>query len=219
MSLSHPTLRTKLLSIQVGRPRLVEWRGRTVSTGIFKEPVHGPVMMRTLNLDGDRQADLSVHGGAQKAVYVYPGEHYVPWREELPEVELPWGAFGENLTIEGLLEDDVHIGDRFRIGEAEVQVTQPRTPCFKLGIRFGDPDMVSRFLKSRRSGFYLSVLREGRIEAGEPIELLDADPNHVTIAEMNRLFLGERDDDALARALRVEALPEGWKVHLRRRSG
>src|SRR5687768_14506075 len=106
MSLSHPTLRAKLLSIQVGRPRLVEWQGRPVSTGIFKEPVHGPVMMRTLNLDGDRQADLSVHGGAQKAVYVYPGEHYVPWREELPGVELPWGAFGENLTVEGLLEDE-----------------------------------------------------------------------------------------------------------------
>jgi MOSC domain-containing protein YiiM len=217
MSLSHPTLRAKLLSIQVGRPRLVEWQGRPVSTGIFKEPVHGPVMMRTLNLDGDRQADLSVHGGAQKAVYVYPGEHYVPWREELPGVELPWGAFGENLTVEGLLEDEVHIGDRFRIGEAEVQITQPRMPCFKLGIRFGDPEMVSRFLESRRSGFYLAVLREGRIEAGDPIEILDPDPNHVTVAEMNRLFLGERDDDAVARALRVEALPEGWKVHLRRR--
>jgi MOSC domain-containing protein YiiM len=217
MSVSHPTLRPKLLSIQVGRPRLAEWQGRPVSTGIFKEPVHGPVMMRTLNLDGDRQADLSVHGGAQKAVYVYPGEHYVPWREELPGVELPWGAFGENLTVEGLLEDEVHIGDRFRIGEAEVQITQPRMPCFKLGIRFGDPEMVSRFLESRRSGFYLAVLREGRIEAGDPIEILDPDPNHVTVAEMNRLFLGERDDDAVARALRVEALPEGWKVHLRRR--
>ena len=205
----------KLLSIQVGLPREVRWQRRTVSTGIFKEPVQGPVMMRTLNLDGDRQADLTVHGGAQKAVYVYPSEHYGPWRAELPGVELPWGAFGENLTTEGLVEDEVHIGDRFRIGEAEVQVTQPRMPCFKLGIRFGDPEMINRLLESRRSGFYLAVLREGRVEAGDPVELLGRDPNLVTVDEVNRLFLGEQDDDALERALQVEALPESWKVHLR----
>jgi MOSC domain-containing protein YiiM len=174
-------------------------------------------MLRTLNLDGDRQADLSVHGGAQKTVYVYPGEHYGPWRAELPDVELPWGAFGENFTTEGLLEDEVHIGDRFRIGEAEVQVTQPRMPCFKLGVRFGDPEIVSRFLESRRSGFYLAVLREGRVEAGDAFELLGRDPNLVTVADINRLFLGERDDDALARSQKVEAMPEGWKVHLRRK--
>lgn len=206
----------KLLSIQIGLPREVRWQRRTVSTGIFKEPVEGPVMLRTLNLDGDRQADLTVHGGAQKAVYVYPGEHYAPWRAELPGVGLAWGAFGENFTTDGLAEDEVHIGDRFRIGEAEVQVTQPRMPCFKLGIRFGDPEMVNRFLESRRSGFYLAVLREGRVEAGDAVELLGRDPNLVTVADVNRLFLGERDDDALARALQVEALPEGWKVHLRR---
>jgi MOSC domain-containing protein YiiM len=205
----------KLLSIQVGLPREVRWQRRTVSTGIFKEPVQGPVMMRTLNLDGDRQADLSVHGGTHKAVYVYPGEHYGPWRAELPGVELPWGAFGENFTTEGLVEDEVHIGDRFRIGEAEVLVTQPRMPCFKLGIRFGDPEMVNRFLESRRSGFYLAVLREGRVEAGDAVELLGRDPNLVTVDEVNRLFLGEQDDDALARALQVEALPDGWKVHFR----
>jgi MOSC domain-containing protein YiiM len=206
----------KLLSIQVGLPREVRWQRRTVSTGFFKEPVAGPVMLRRLNLDGDRQADLSVHGGPHKAVYVYPGEHYGPWRAELPEVELPWGSFGENFTTEGLLEDEVHIGDRFRIGEAEVVVTQPRTPCFKLGIRFGDPEMVSRFLESRRSGFYLAVLREGRLEAGDAVELLGREPNLVTVADINRLFLGERDDDVLSRALQVEALPEGWKVHLQR---
>jgi MOSC domain-containing protein YiiM len=210
----------KLLSIQVGLPREVRWQRRTVSTGIFKEPVQGPVMLRTLNLDGDRQADLSVHGGTHKAVYVYPAEHYGPWRAELPGVELAWGAFGENFTTEGLVEDEVNIGDRFRIGEAEVQVTQPRTPCFKLGIRFGDPGMVERFLKSRRSGFYVAVLREGRVEAGDPIERLATDPHHVTVADFNRLYIGgqgEQDEDAAARALQVEALPEGWKEHLRRK--
>jgi MOSC domain-containing protein YiiM len=206
----------KLLSIQVGLPREVRWQRRTVSTGIFKEPVQGPVMLRTLNLDGDRQADLSVHGGTDKAVYVYPAENYGPWRAEMPGVELPWGAFGENFTTEGLVEDEVHIGDRFRIGEAEVLVTQPRMPCFKLGIRFGDPEMVNRFLESRRSGFYLAVLREGRVEAGDAVELLGRDPNLVTVADVNRLFLGERDDDVLERALQVEALPDGWKTHFRR---
>ena len=207
----------KLLSIQVGLPREVKWQKRTVTTGIFKEPIQGPVRLRTLNLDGDRQADLSVHGGTHKAVYVYPSEHYGPWREELPGVELPWGAFGENFTTEGLLEGEVHIGDRFRIGEAEVLVTQPRMPCFKLGIKFGDPEMVARFLESRRSGFYLAVLREGLVKPGDLVELIDEDPNRVTVADVNRLFLGERDDDALARAQRVEALPEGWKVHLQRK--
>lgn len=207
----------KLLSIQVGLPREVRWQKRTVSTGIFKEPVQGPVMLRTLNLDGDRQADLSVHGGAQKAVYVYPSEHYDPWRAELSGVELAWGAFGENFTTEGLVEDEVHIGDRFRIGEAEVQVTQPRMPCFKLGIRFGDPGIVERFLESRRPGFYVAVLREGTVEAGDPIERLATDPYRVTVAEFNRLFLGEKDEDARARALQVEALPENWKDFLRRK--
>lgn len=210
----------KLLSIQVGLPREVRWQRRTVSTGIFKEPVQGPVMLRTLNLDGDRQADLSVHGGTHKAVYLYPAEHYGPWRAELPGVELAWGAFGENFTTEGLVEDEVHIGDRFRIGEAEVQITQPRMPCFKLGIRFGDPGMVERFLESRRSGFYVAVLREGRVEAGDSIERLETDPHHVTVADFNRLYLGgpgEPDDDALSRALQVEALPESWKDFLRRR--
>lgn len=209
----------KLLSIQVGLPREVRWQRRTVSTGIFKEPVQGPVRLRTLNLDGDRQADLSVHGGAQKAVYIYPAEHYDPWRAELPGVELAWGAFGENFTTEGLVEDEVHLGDRFRIGEAEVQVTQPRMPCFKLGIRFGDPGIVERFLESRRSGFYVAVLREGTVEAGDPIERLATDPHRVTVADFNRLFLGEQDEDAVARALQVEALPENWKDYLRRKLG
>ncbi len=208
----------KLLSIQVGLPREVTWQRRTVSTGIFKEPVEGPVMLRTLNLDGDRQADLTVHGGTHKAVYVYPSEHYGYWNAELADAELPWGAFGENFTTGGLLEDRVHIGDRFRIGEAEVVVTEPRMPCFKLGIKFGDPRIVERFLKSRRSGFYLAVLREGIVEAGDPFELAGEDPHLVTVDDINRLFLGERDDEALARALEVKVLPEGWKVQLLRQA-
>ena len=206
----------KLLSIQVGLPREVTWQRRTVSTGIFKVPIEGPVMLRTLNLDGDRQADLTVHGGTHKAVYVYPSEHYAPWSAELPGVDLPWGSFGENFTTEGLVEDRVHIGDRYRIGEAEVVVTQPRTPCFKLGIKFGDPRIVHRFLESRRSGFYLAVVREGRVEAGDPVELLGEDPNGVTVDEVNRFFLGEWDDDALARALKSDGLPEAWKAYLLR---
>lgn len=206
----------KLLSIQVGLPREVTWQRRTVSTSIFKEPVEGPVMLRRLNLDGDRQADLSVHGGTRKAVYVYPSEHYGPWSAELPGVELPWGAFGENFTTGGLLEDRVHIGDRFRIGEAEVVVTLPRMPCFKLGIKFGDQRIVHRFQESRRSGFYLAVVREGRVEAGDPVELLGEDPNGVTVDEVNRFFLGEQDDDALARALKSDVLPESWKAYLLR---
>lgn len=203
----------KLLSIQVGLPREVTWQRRTVSTGIFKEPVQGPVMLRSLNLDGDRQADLTVHGGTHKTVYVYPSEHYAFWG-----AELPWGAFGENFTTEGLLEDRVHIGDRFRIGEAEVIVTQPRMPCFKLGIKFGDPKIIERFLESRRSGFYLAVLREGIVEAGDAVELVSEDPNRVTVADINRLFLGEPDDATLARTLRIEILPEGWKDHLLRQA-
>lgn len=203
----------KLLSIQVGLPREVQWQRRTVSTGIFKEPVKGPVMMRTLNLDGDRQADLTVHGGTHKAVYVYPSEHYAFWGGGLP-----WGSFGENFTTEGLLEDRVHLGDRFRIGEAEVVVSQPRMPCFKLGIKFGDPAIVNRFLESRRSGFYLAVLREGWVEAGDSVELLGEDPNRVTVDDFNRLFLGEGDGDLLARALEIESLPESWKDYLLRQA-
>lgn len=207
-----------LLSVNVGLPREVAWAGRTIATGIFKQPVAGPVALRTLNLDGDRQADLSVHGGPEKAVYVYPSEHYEPWRAELPEADLAaWGAFGENLTTAGLREEEVAIGDRFRIGTAELRVTQPRTPCFKLGIKFGDAGMVERFLVSRRTGFYVSVLREGVVEAGDVIEPLGGDGHGVTVAEVFRLYAFDRRDvEALERAARVEALPESWRQHFRR---
>jgi MOSC domain-containing protein YiiM len=150
------------VSVNVGLPREVHWRGKTVRTSIWKTPVEGPVRATTLNLRGDQQSDLSVHGGPDKAVYAYPCEHYVYWRDELRDMDLPWGAFGENFTTRGLLEEGVHIGDRLRVGSAEFIVTQPRMPCFKLGIRFGHPDMVKRFLRSGRTGFYLAVLREGK---------------------------------------------------------
>lgn len=154
---------TKLLSINVGLPRVVISDGKPASTGIFKEPVAGRIILRTLNLDGDRQADLSVHGGPTKAVYAYPSEHYEYWKRELPEIKLPWGMFGENFTTTGLLEAELNIGDKFRIGSAIVMVTEPRMPCYKLGIRFGRPDIIKRFLASGRTGFYFAVLQEGEV--------------------------------------------------------
>jgi MOSC domain-containing protein YiiM len=174
----------KVVAISVGRPREVEWQGRIVRTSIFKTPVSGRVHVALENIAGDRQADLSVHGGADKAVYAYPAEHYASWRRELPDAELAWGAFGENLTTEGLLEDDVWIGDRYRVGTAELVVTQPRMPCYKLGIRFGRPDMVKRLHESRRNGFYFRVAREGDVAPGDPIERLARVDVRLTVAEV-----------------------------------
>jgi MOSC domain-containing protein YiiM len=200
--------------VNVGLPREVEWKGGTVATGIFKAPVAGRMAARVLDLDGDAQADLSVHGGREKAVYVYPAEHYPFWAAELPGSTLAWGAFGENLTTEGLDEDAVHVGDRFRVGSAELMVTQPRLPCYKLGIRFQRADMVKRFLASRRTGFYFSVVREGDVAAGDPIVPLATDPAGVSIAEITRLYLGESDDEeTLRRATRLPALPASWQAH------
>ncbi len=202
----------RLISVNVGLPREVVWKGKTVSTGIFKEPINGSAMMRSLNLDGDAQADLTVHGGAEKAVYAYPIEHYAYWRNELPEIDFPCGMFGENLTTEGLLEHQVNIGDRFRIGNAEVIVTQPRMPCYKLGIKFGRADMVKRFLDSRLTGFYFSVLQEGEVIAGDSLERIRQDENQVTVADITRLFVREIEDlELLNRALQVQALPANWK--------
>src|SRR5579863_3914007 len=208
----------KIVSVNVGLPREVAWRGGRVTTGIFKDPVRGRVSLRRLNLDGDRQADLTVHGGADKAVYAYPGEHYSYWRRELADMELPLGMFGENLTTEGLLEGAVHIGDRFRIGTAELVVTQPRLPCYKLGLRFGRDDMVKRFLLSGRSGFYFSVSREGEVGAGDAVELLARDRNNVAIPDITRLYVSKRyspdEVELLRRATRVESLPESWRNYL-----
>jgi MOSC domain-containing protein YiiM len=162
----------QILSIQVGLPRTVEWRGELIETAIFKSPVAGRVRVGRLNLDGDRQADLAVHGGADKAVYVYPSEHYAWWKEELPGVALPWGSFGENFTTEGVLETSTRVGDVLRAGSAEFVVTQPRMPCYKLNVRFGRPDMVKRFLRGGRPGLYLAVLREGDVGAGDAMTLV-----------------------------------------------
>src|SRR5882672_8788158 len=206
----------KLVSINVGLPREVQWHGKTVLTSIFKAPVAGLVKVGRLNLEGDRQSDLNVHGGADKAVYVYPAEHYAFWRDELPGVDLPWGAFGENLTTEGLLEDRVHIGDRFRAGSAEFIVTQPRMPCFKLGIRFDRPDMVKRFLHSRRTGFYFAVVREGEIGAGDALEPVAKDDSAVTVADVVELYATDAaNQDLLRRASASPALPESWREYFR----
>ena len=202
----------KILSVNVGLPREVTWQGKLVTTGIFKKPVDAPVMMRTLNLDGDGQADLTVHGGLTKAVYVYPSEHYGYWRTELPGVDLPWGMFGENLTTEGLFEEAVYIGDKFRIGETEVLVTEPRMPCYKLGIKFGRADIIKRFLASRRTGFYFAVVREGMVGAGDAVELIGRGQREISVADITRLYAFEKDDlKSLRRAIEVEALPENWK--------
>jgi MOSC domain-containing protein YiiM len=204
-----------LISVQVGVPRIVLLNGAEVSTGIFKAPVQKRIQMRALNLDGDRQADLTVHGGRDKAVYVYPSEHYPYWKKELPGTALPWGSFGENLTTEGLLESAVGIGDRFTIGTAEVVVTQPRLPCFKLNMKFDRDDMVKRFLASRRTGFYLRVLREGEIGAGDEIVRVHQDENHVSVSDILKIYLGAPGSEELReRALRVKYLSNSWREEL-----
>jgi MOSC domain-containing protein YiiM len=208
----------RLLSINVGLPREVDWRGAAVRTSIFKSPVSGRVRVTRLNLEGDQQSDLSVHGGLEKAVYAYPSEHYAFWREELPGVDLPWGVFGENFTTEALHEGSVRIGDRLRVGSAELLVTQPRMPCFKLGIRFGRPDMVKRFQRSGRSGFYLAVVQEGEVTAGDSFELVARDEHGVTVADVVHLYTADAtNQDLLRRVSELPALPEGWREYFRKR--
>jgi MOSC domain-containing protein YiiM len=213
----------KLLSVNIGLPREVMWHGQSVTTGIFKEPVGGRVALRTLNLDGDRQADLSVHGGAYKAVYCYPLTHYDYWKKELPGKELPMGMFGENFTLDEFSEGSVFLGDRYSVGSAEVVVTQPRLPCYKLGIRFEDDDMVKRFFASRRTGFYVAVTREGEVGAGDEMTVISRDPNRVPVSEITRLYAEKGDSDAdvdsVQRVLQIEAVPEGWKEYFRERLG
>jgi MOSC domain-containing protein YiiM len=206
-----------VVSVNVGLPREVTWKGRTVTTGILKAPVAGPVALRRHNLDGDRQADLSVHGGPTKAVYVYPTQHYHYWRDALGDSELTWGSFGENLTVEGVDEESVHIGDEFRVGSARMIVTEPRMPCFKLGIRFGRADMVKLFLKSQRTGFYFGVVEEGHVQAGDHLERVAEHPDGLRIADVTRLYTTERTNEELLRkAISVEVLPESWRSHFER---
>lgn len=208
----------KIVSLNIGRPRLVMRNGDPVSTAIFKEPIAGRVPLRTLNLDGDRQADLSVHGGPTKAVYVYPSEHYLYWRQELPEMELPWGMFGENFTTEGLSEAETNIGDKFAVGTAIVMVTEPRMPCYKLGIRFGRTDIIRRFLASGRSGFYLAVLQEGEVGVGDSIELIERHQSGIKVSDVTRLYVSHgADTGLLRRAAELEPLPESWRAYFQAR--
>ncbi len=202
----------KLISVNVGRPRPVPHEGRVVSSGIFKEPVAGPVFLRRLNLDGDGQADLRVHGGADKAVYAYPFEHYAFWAGELGRHDFSHGQFGENFTVIGLLEDAVCIGDEFQIGEARVQVTQPRSPCFKLGIRMGDDQFVARFAVANRTGFYLRVLQEGRVAAGDAIERVAHDAGSLSVRDVFRLRNDRGTRAEYERAARLPALSPSWRA-------
>ncbi len=209
----------KVISVSVGKPKIVQTNNEGfVSTAISKKQVEGRVKVNQLNLEGDAQADLTVHGGRSKSVYVYPYEHYKFWKNELPEIEFENGNFGENLTTEGLLETDVFIGDKIRIGTAKFAVTEPRMPCYKLGIRFGRSDIIRRFLQSRRSGFYLTVLKTGELGADDSIEILSRDANKVSVTDIVRLYVQDKDDmETMNRALKVELLPESWKEVFRER--
>jgi MOSC domain-containing protein YiiM len=208
----------RVLSLSVGLPREVEWHGQMVLTSIFKKPVDRRLRVTTLNFEGDEQSDLTVHGGVDKAVYAYPSEHYEYWRKALSQADLPLGVFGENLTTEGLLETDVRIGDRFRVGSAEFVVTQPRLPCFKLGIRFGRPDILKRFLQSGRTGFYFAVAIEGEVGAGDPIELIARADEGLTVADVVNLYtMDAENQELLRRATRSTRLPESWRDYFRKR--
>ena len=204
----------KTISVNVGRPRLISWKGNIYSTGIFKEPVAGRVMLRRTNLDGDRQADLSVHGGPDKAVYGYASEHYPYWRNVLSDRQLPWGSFGENLTTEGMLETEVSVGDQFRIGSAIVMARTPRIPCLKLAAKFQRDAIIKEFLKSGYSGFYCSVVEEGGIDAGDQFQFLGGESPTLSIADVNRLYASPAyDPELLERATQVKSLPESWRKH------
>ncbi|MET0168716.1 MAG: MOSC domain-containing protein [Vicinamibacterales bacterium] len=208
----------KIVSINVGRPRQIPWQGQLVLTSIFKSPVTGRVRVRPHNLDGDEQSDLTVHGGVNKAVYVYPSEHYAFWKRVLPDADLGWGNFGENLTTEGLLEDRVRIGDTLRIGSAEFIVTQPRLPCFKLGIRFNRADMVKRFHLSGRSGFYLSIAREGEVGADDEVAHVAGSEDSISVAAIFRLYTADdADRQLMQRATELPALSPSWREHFRKR--
>ncbi len=208
----------RLISVNVGQPRTVRWKGILVTTGIFKEPVAGRVSLRRHNLKGDAQADLSVHGGVTKAVYLYPAEHYDFWRRELPEMDLPFGMFGENFTTQGIFEKEMNIGDRLAIGTAIVRVTEPRLPCYKLALRFGRDDILKRFLESARTGLYVAIEQEGEVGAGDSFTMLARDENQVTIADLVRVYAFEKNDLAmLERLVKLPALSEAWREYFRER--
>jgi len=208
----------KIVSVNISLPRTVDWKNHEVTTAIFKEPAEGRVMARKLDLDGDRQADLTVHGGPEKAIYGYPSGHYSFWRSELPGMNLPWGMFGENLSIEGLREEETRVGDRFRVGGAVLMATQPRIPCYKLAVKFGRDDILKRFLQSEKSGVYFSVLEEGFLQAGDAVEKIQQDEHGITVMDVHRLYTARRADvPLLRRAIQLPALPEGWRDYFRRK--
>ena len=199
-------------------PREILYQGRMIRTGIFKAPIAGRARVNALNLEGDQQADLTVHGGASKAIYAYPAEHYEFWRRELPDMEFPWGSFGENLATEGLLEDDLCIGDRLCVGSVELIVTEPRLPCYKLNAKFRREDMVKRFLRSRRTGYYFAVAREGYLGSGDTIQILSRDGNGITVADITRLYAFDRKDfTGMRRAAAVKDLPDSWRNYFNQR--
>lgn len=201
-----------LLSLNVSLPRSIRYRGKPVSTGIFKEPIEGRTMLRELNLDGDGQADLSVHGGSDRAAYAYSIADYEYWERQLGRTDFAYGQFGENFTVEDLTDDWVRVGDVFRIGDALVQVTQPRTPCFKLAIKMQMPEFPKLFLRSCRTGFFVRVLEEGGVGAGDRFELVRPGPEEITVRDVCRLYYLDRDDlDGARRAARIEALPAAWR--------
>ncbi len=202
----------KIISVNIGLPKRVFYGKDLVTTGIFKSPVSGLVKLEKLNLQGDGQADLKVHGGLNKAVYAYPKEHYTYWQNKLLRTDLSWGMFGENFTTEGLFEDQVNVGDIFQIGTSEIMATQPRIPCYKLGIKFDDMKVVKEFLNSGKPGIYFSVIREGMVEAGDAIHLLKKDKNNVTIKDILLLYQKKtKNIELMSSAMKVDALPESWK--------
>ncbi len=204
----------KVLSVNVGLPKNVLFNGQIITTAIFKDPVNGPIILRKLNLDGDKQADLTVHGGIDKAVYSYPEEHYYYWRKQFPNMDLGWGMFGENITTEGLLEDAVNVGDQFQIGSAKLVATQPRMPCYKLGVRFGRMDVIRKFMTSGRPGIYFKVLTEGEIKIDDKIKLIKRDKNNVTVKDIVTLYITRNNTDnieTMRRATKIRDLPEGWR--------
>ncbi len=204
----------KVLSVNVGLPKNVLFNGQIITTAIFKDPVNSPIILRKLNLDGDKQADLTVHGGIDKAVYSYPEEHYYYWRKQFPNMDLGWGMFGENFTTEGLLEDAVNVGDQFQIGSAKLVATQPRMPCYKLGVRFGHMDVIRKFMTSGRPGIYFKVLTEGEIKTGDKIKLIKRDKNNVTVKDIVTLYITRNNTDnieTMRRATKIRDLPEGWR--------
>lgn len=210
----------KVLSVNVGFPRKVLFNGQIITTAIFKDPVKGPIMLRKLNLDGDKQADLTVHGGLDKAVYSYPVEHYDYWRKQFPNTDLVWGMFGENFTTEGLLEDAVNVGDQFHIGSAKLVATQPRMPCYKLGVRFGRMDVIRRFMASGRPGIYFKVSTEGEVQTGDKIKIIRRDKNNVTVKDIVSLYIARNDIDnieTIKRATKIRDLPEGWRYEFQQK--